>query len=175
MGWYIGAGFCLLLWVVTWDSPHTGAFSLAFLALGALLVGVKVFSKPSSSGSPSARTQGDLTLEQLQELTPQEFERFVADRFRDAGWRAKLTPASHDHGADILLSRQGEKAVAQCKRWRGVIPETKVRELLGTMTHLAASEAFLVTTGSFSGPAQAFAKSKPISLIDGAKLADWSP
>lgn len=105
-------------------------------------------------------------------MTPGEFEVWVQELFRSRGYFAKNTPDSGDHGVDLwVISPQGERAIVQCKRYRGVVGESVVRELYGVMQHEAAPRGFLVTTGSISAAAGRWAQGKPIELIDGARLA----
>jgi restriction system protein len=44
-----------------------------------------------------------------------------------------------------------------------------VRDLYGTVVHEGANRGILMTTSRFGGDAYEFAKSHPISLIDGPK------
>ncbi len=113
-----------------------------------------------------------LTLDDLLAFSPSEFEAWVQQLFRSRGYFAQNTPDSGDHGVDLwVVSPQGERAVVQCKRYRGVVSESVVRELYGVMQHEAAPRGFLVTTGSISAAAGRWAQGKPIELIDGPRLA----
>jgi restriction system protein len=73
---------------------------------------------------------------------------------------------------DLLLYSGGRKTVVQCKRWRtsqvGVSP---VRELYGVMVAEVAARAIFVTAGSYTPDAIAFARGKPIELVDGSALS----
>ncbi len=72
-----------------------------------------------------------------------------------------------------MVSPQGERAVVQCKRYRGVVGEAVVRDLYGVMQHEKAPRGFLVTTGGISAAAGRWVRDKPIELIDGPRLASW--
>lgn len=85
-----------------------------------------------------------------------------------AGHHAKRTGATGDHGIDVVVtSKKGEKWVVQCKRWRGYVGEPIIRDFYGAMQHEKADRGILITTGTFSKSAQAWAKGKPIALMDG--------
>jgi restriction system protein len=72
-----------------------------------------------------------------------------------------------DGGVDLLLGKDGRAIVVQCKRWKGKpVPVQVVRELYGVMIDQRASAAKLVATTSFTPDAVAFAKGKPIELVD---------
>lgn len=113
-----------------------------------------------------------LKLEQLQRLSPSEFEEYVAQRiFARQGYRVHNTPDVRDGGIDILVfDERGRQAVVQCKRYRGTVGEAVVRDLYGTMIHAGAAQAYLVTTGQVSEAARRWAAGKPIGLIDGPLL-----
>lgn len=113
-----------------------------------------------------------LSLEQMLRLSPSQFEEYVAQRiFARQGYTTRNTPDSRDGGVDVLLTdSQGRIAIVQCKRYRSTVGEEIVRDLYGTMMHMGADRAFLVTTSAISPSAWRWAENKPIELIDGARL-----
>lgn len=112
------------------------------------------------------------TLEELQRLSPTEFEDWVAARFRELGYRVKTTGTSGDHGADLLVEKPGELAIVQCKRYRTwSVGEPVLRDLFGAMHDFGAQRAYLVTTGELTAAARAWARGKPIAIWDGKHLA----
>src|SRR5690606_38671209 len=87
------------------------------------------------------------------------------------GYKVQHIGHSGDHGVDVeLRTKNGEYWVVQCKRYRGSVGESVVRELYGTMVAENADRAVLVTTAKITPPARAWARGKPIDLIDGAAL-----
>jgi hypothetical protein len=106
------------------------------------------------------------TRQGLLEMEPRAFEKHVAEIFRRRGYTTRLTPVSHDEGLDIDLSRDGERAIVQCKKWQGAVSRPQLQQFYGVMMHEEAVEGFFVTTGRFTDQAIAFAKGKPIRLID---------
>ncbi len=169
--------------VLTWLLVAVFSFTPAAvqLALLAALVGYGVFLatgwamvawhryQPRSQ----APDQGlETALEGLLALSPSEFEAWVQQLFRSRGYFAHNTSDGADHGVDLwVVSPQGERAIVQCKRYRGAVGESTVRDLYGVMQHETASRGFLVTTGSISAAAGRWAQGKPIELIDGPRLA----
>lgn len=110
---------------------------------------------------------------QLFELSPKAFEHYVADLFRQKGYRVVVRGKSGDHGVDLELFGSGHKrAIVQCKRYRDTVGEVTVRDLYGTLLHERASRAFLVTTADISDAAHLWASGKPMTLIDGDTLVD---
>ena len=117
-----------------------------------------------------------LSLAQLYELSPAEFEDYVAQRiFARQGYAVENTPDVKDGGVDILVKdTAGRLAIVQCKRYRGTVGESTIRDLYGTMIHHDAGMAFLVTTGTVSDSARRWAAGKPIRLVDGERLVALS-
>ncbi len=114
-----------------------------------------------------------LSLEQLYNLHPADFERYVARLFRQKGYRVNLRGRSGDLGVDLVVIRTGGKrAIVQCKRYRNAIGPDIVRELYGTLIHEGVSHAFLVTTATISDSARSWAQGKPMTLIDGNTLVE---
>jgi restriction system protein len=112
-----------------------------------------------------------LNLDQLYNLSPREFEQYVARLFRHKGYRVKVRGGSGDHGVDLeLTQRSGKRAVVQCKRYQRTISPDVVRDLYGTMMHEGVAHAFLVTTAEISQASKEWAAGKPMTLIDGQTL-----
>ncbi len=115
-----------------------------------------------------------MRLSTMQRMEPVEFEEFVATLFRGMGYRVERTRASGDEGIDLRLRRGRRTAIVQCKRYRGPVGQPVVRDLYGTMLHVGADEAYLVTTGHITRAARRWAQGKPIHLVDGVRLVEWA-
>jgi restriction system protein len=110
-------------------------------------------------------------LDDLLDLSPEEFEALISDLFKAYGYEAQVVGGSADHGVDVIVTTdQGEKWVVQCKKYIGSVGEPVVRDLFGTMGHEDAQRAYLITTGSFTQQAVEWAAGKPIVLYDGEAL-----
>jgi restriction system protein len=165
-----------LLWmggVAAWQMLHT------VLLVASIVLGVAVARGWLSlwrSGRHQRRRWKALSLEQLHALTPSEFEDYVGDRlFNQQGYQVHNMRDTKDGGIDVLVTdRFGQKAVVQCKRYRGTVGASVVRELYGTMIHEEATYAYLVTSGSISEDARRWVMGKPIELIDGLQLVELS-
>lgn len=82
--------------------------------------------------------------------------------------------ATRSHGGvDLELTKDGRRYLVQCKHWRvQSVGVTVIRELNGVVAARGASGGFVVTSGTFTPEARAFAVSCPIELIDGEQLED---
>lgn len=107
-------------------------------------------------------------------MSPKEFEEAVCALFGKMGYRLTVTGKSHDGGIDldgVSMGLSGGRIVVQCKRYKGAVPVSMVRDLFGVVSSDNNIErGFLVTTGKFSHAAWSFARDKRITLIEGYKL-----
>lgn len=108
------------------------------------------------------------------EESPAGFEHFCADIFRQLGYKAEVTPPANDGGYDILLSRDGETAIMECKCYAAnhKIGRPALQKLVGANSSMRASQMWFVTTSSFSAPAAAYGKEQGIQMIDGKRLLE---
>jgi HJR/Mrr/RecB family endonuclease len=112
-------------------------------------------------------------LDEIKSLTPIEFERYVGRFFEQIGYNVQATATTGDEGVDLFLRKNNKIIVVQCKKYDGTVGQPVVRELYGAMIHHRADEAYLITTGTISMPAQRWAANKPIQLVDGMQLLEW--
>jgi restriction system protein len=137
-------------------------------------------SSPESVIEKKINYREDL-LEILQEkLTPNGFERLSQRLLRESGFtRVEVTGKKSDGGIDgigileinPLLSF---KVLFQCKRYKGAVGPSEIRDFRGAMAGRADKGLFL-TTGGFTQEAKKEAirdGAAPIELIDGSKLIE---
>lgn len=110
----------------------------------------------------------------LNDMSWQEFETTVAEAFRLDGFRVEERGgASADGGVDLVLYREREKFLVQCKQWKAYqVGVSVVRELYGVMAAEGAAGGFVVTSGKFTPSAIDFAAGRNVVLVDGAILFD---
>lgn len=115
------------------------------------------------------------SLAQLQAMSPDEFEDWVAARFRGLGYSTRVAGAQGDHGVDLVAEKSEVLAVVQCKNYKSwSVGEPVLRDLYGAMHDFGASRAFLVTTGRVTQSAAKWAEGKPIEIWDGECVAKLS-
>lgn len=175
-------GVVLLLVLLVWSQTRetTGAMEVLFRTLqpfvwvGIFLLGVTLLVGWRIALRDRARTRAAFrTRQQLADLSPEQFERWCETRLKEAGYRTWLVGGQADHGIDLEAERDGRKVVVQCKRYAGarVVGEPQLRDLYGAMHAHNAAGAILITAGSFSSAARAWASGKPIELWDVEHLA----
>lgn len=110
----------------------------------------------------------------LDSISWREFELLVGEAFRRKGYTVQETgQGGADGGIDLVLLKDGEKYLVQCKQWRRQqVQVNVVRELFGVMAAEGAKGGFVVISGRFTEDAKAFAQGKNLQLIEGAELND---
>lgn len=108
----------------------------------------------------------------LHDINWKDFELLVGEVFRMRGFTVMENDSGGaDGGIDLVLKKEGEVFLVQCKQWRAYkVSVNIVRELLGVMVTKGAAGGFVVTSGIFTAEAQSFAKGQNIELIDGSTL-----
>lgn len=108
----------------------------------------------------------------LNGMSWREFEILVGEAFRLQGFSVSETGGGGaDGGVDLVLSKGTEKFLVQCKQWKAYkVGVDVVRELYGVMAARGATGGFVVTSGSFSEDAKAFADGRNVKLVDGHRL-----
>ncbi len=113
-------------------------------------------------------------LDTLRGMSWQDFELLVGEAYRRQGYRIEETGGGGpDGGVDLILRRNGETALVQCKRWKQAkVGAPTVRELRGAVARDGATRGIFVTCGEFTAGAVAEAKGQPIELMNGVALLE---
>jgi restriction system protein len=108
----------------------------------------------------------------LNDMSWQQFEALVGEAFRRKGYAVTETGGGGaDGGIDLVLKKEGETFLVQCKQWKAYkVSVNTVRELYGVMAAEGSTGGFVVTSGVFTDDARAFAVGRNIELMDGKAL-----
>ena len=111
-------------------------------------------------------------LQSIRDLSWQDFERYIAEVYRQQGYSVEETGlGGADGGVDLIVKRKGEVFLVQCKNWRERKVGVRVaRELFGLVKAHGAASGILVISGEFTAEAWKFAKQTKLDLIDGKRL-----
>jgi hypothetical protein len=119
--------------------------------------------------------------EKLYDLSPRQFEKFIAELFDGFGFYVELTAHTKDGGRDIVAlghSIAHVKYLVECKRYAKERPVglAPVQRLFGVVASEGATKGILATTAKrFSRPAQLFFSQHPW-VIEGRAfdgLLEW--
>ena len=146
-----------------------GQFVVPILCLAAAAVSAAKRHQRSSLVAGVAQSRAP---DALDGMSWQDFELLVGEAFRLQGYEVtELGGEGPDGGVDLVLSKGREKFLVQCKQWKAFkVGVAIVRELYGVMAAKGAAGGFVVTSGSFTEEAIAFASGRNVTLVDGPKL-----
>lgn len=108
----------------------------------------------------------------LEALSPWEFEEHVAKVYAESGYKTRLTPKSGDNGIDILAEKQGIRYAIQVKKTRKPVGSPVIQTLMGSMIHAGTDHGICVSFSGFTREAERFAFGKNIELVDKHALGD---
>ncbi len=151
----------MLVPISTGLAPYAGLF---VLVIWGVAEGKKFINRK--------RLDSQTGLDSIGDLSWQEFEELVAEAYRREGYEAQVTGnAAGDGGVDVVLRRRGQRTLVQCKHWKTwTVGVQIVRELRGVMASEKADYGIVVSYGTFTPEAEAFAKQNRITLIGGDDL-----
>ncbi|WP_082926850.1 restriction endonuclease [Paenibacillus tuaregi] len=101
-----------------------------------------------------------------------QFEHYLGHLFRSQGYKAKVTSASGDYGADLVLSKDGKRIVVQAKRYSKNVGLKAVQEVQSAIAHYRASAGWVVTNRDYTDQAYKLAKSNGVRLIGRDELIE---
>ena len=148
---------------------YAGQFIVPFICLlGALVSFMRRRKRQNLVGVVAQAKSADA----LNGMSWSEFEMLVGEAFRLQGYQVtEQGGAGADGGVDLVLRRGSETFLVQCKQWKAFkVGVDVVRELYGVMAANGAAGGFVITSGSFTADAQAFANGRNVKLVDGPKL-----
>jgi Restriction endonuclease len=119
--------------------------------------------------------------EELYNLTPRQFEEFIAELLNKMGYTVRLGPGSKDGGVDVFAERDQdfgpELTLVQCKRNSPVnkVGEPIIKQLHADVNDRKASKGLVVTTSFFTSTALKYIESSKYRLAgtDFSNLQQW--
>lgn len=165
---YLQTLLFLLLMLVSYKSGGP-ALAMIFFMLFVTITAIYL-SGESLSGLFSRRINAQ-TLDELMQLNPYEFEKAIAQLFRDYGYTVHQTRKSADGGKDLVMYKGGETYFVECKKYAksNKIGRPLIQKLVGAC-HPASAKPIFVTTSSFTSEAISEAQRSKVQLIDGRGL-----
>ena len=147
-----------------------GQYLLPFICLiGAAVSAIRVHQRTTLLTNVAAADGAGA----LNAMTWRQFELVVGQWFRQQGYAvSEHGGAGADGGVDLVLKKDNETFLVQCKQWRATkVSVTVVRELYGVMAAQGATGGFVITSGTFTADARQFAEGRNVQLLDGKYVA----
>lgn len=101
-------------------------------------------------------------------MSPFDFEHFVARLLKEMGYKTEVTKKTGDFGTDIIAKKGNKITAVQCKRHneKNLVGNKLIQQLLGSMNFYHATQCIFVTTSYYTKPAIKQAENAPIELWD---------
>lgn len=125
----------------------------------------KILTQKQREQSAWQRRFGAAKAAELDQLSGVEFEEFLAGLFRAQGYQAELTTTTGDYGADLILTKDGQRIAVQAKRYTGSVGVAAVQEALSGQAYYQCDAAWVITTGTFTPNALELAKKSRVKMI----------
>lgn len=112
----------------------------------------------------------------INNLDPEEFEHYVADIWKDKGWKVEVTQSSKDKGIDVIATKSDpfqQKQLIQAKRYdkQNPVNSTEVQQYASLYQQEKNVDSVIIVTSSyFTSDAKHRADDLNVKLINGEKL-----
>lgn len=101
-----------------------------------------------------------------------QFEHYLSALFKSQGYNVKVTKATGDYGADLVLTKESEKIVVQAKRYSKNVGISAIQEITASKSYYKATRAWVVSNSFFTKSAIELAQSNGVELLDRKALID---
>lgn len=167
--WLAGIGVAVIALQQLMRTPGGWLF---LIAVATLAVAVTFLRKiyPVWRRSEANRA---LRLADVDNLSGEQFERYVNELLKAQGYRTEMTPARNDYGVDIVAERGGVSYAVQCKRHGENISRGAVSDAVAGRHYYKCSQSMVVTNRYFRRGALELAGASQCALIDRDMLAGW--
>ena len=105
------------------------------------------------------------SIRQIDKMSGHDFELYLKKLFLNNGYEeVKLTPSSHDYGADLIVVKNGTKIAVQAKRYRTHVGVEAVQQVLAAQSYYDTDYCMVVTNSYYTGEAVKMAKKCKVIL-----------
>lgn len=107
-------------------------------------------------------------------MTGVEYELYIANIInKETNWSAKITKASGDQGADLVLTKGPLTAVLQTKYYSSKVGNKAIQEAYSAKKFYNADLAFVVSNAEFTSSAWELAEKTSVKIISEGNLIDF--
>ena len=111
-------------------------------------------------------------IEDVDEMTGWEFERWLEQFFEQLGFAAERTPYRGDFGADFVLKWKNTRIAVQAKRTSQLVGLRAVQEVVAAKAYYKCDQAMVVTNGYFTDQAMILARANNVWMRSRDDLAE---
>ncbi len=115
-------------------------------------------------------SEKQLLIHDIDGMSGYEFEAFVGQLYEKMGYSVEQTPLSNDQGADLIISKYGEKTAVQVKNYTSNVPNSAVQQVVAAKNYYGCSSCSVVTNSYFTKSAIELADANGVKLVDRDEL-----
>lgn len=108
--------------------------------------------------------------DEIARMTGVEFETYLMRVLKQQGCSVRGTPRTGDKGADIIATFREKVIVVQAKRSAAAVGVRAIQEIVASVAHYNAAEAWVITNSTFTQQARELAQRNAVRLVSGAEL-----
>ncbi|MDO3408598.1 restriction endonuclease [Saccharibacillus sp. CPCC 101409] len=148
----------------------TNSLKVAAIVAGiGIAVAILILIQVAMAKAERLRRSG---IAQIDQMDGVKFEQYLGHLFRSQGYKAEVTQASGDYGADLILTKDGRRIAVQAKRYKKNVGLKAVQEIKAAKAHYRAAEAWVVTNSRYTEQAKKLAESNGVRLIAREELVE---
>ncbi|ERJ12021.1 restriction endonuclease [Haloplasma contractile] len=112
-----------------------------------------------------------ITINEIDIMTGLEFEKYLAELFRQKGYKTLLT-GIRDFGVDLIIEKNGQRFGVQAKRSKDSVSVDAVYQINAGLKKYDLSRGYVITNSTFTTPAKNIAAVNEIILWDRKRLKE---
>ncbi|OPY25534.1 MAG: Restriction endonuclease [Methanomethylovorans sp. PtaU1.Bin073] len=114
--------------------------------------------------------ENKLSVHEVDAMDGYEFEVFVGQLYQKMGYSVEQTPLSNDQGADLIISKYGEKTAVQVKNYTSNVGNGAIQEVVAAKNYYGCSSCIVVANSYFTKSAIELADANGVKLVDRDEL-----
>lgn len=146
-----------------WKRLLAGIFGLVGFVVWKKLLGEDSEARSTNLDDPAGALQSAWA--KSSSMSGQEFEHFMADLLRAAGYKVDAVGGAGDQGVDLLVKDGRKRIAVQCKKQGRPVSNEAVSAVYAGARHYGAKQAWVVAPEGFTKGAVDLAKSTGVRLI----------
>ncbi len=111
-----------------------------------------------------------LKINDIDVMNGYDFESFIGSLYEKMGYSVELTPKSGDQGADLIITKLGERTAVQTKNYKGKVSNKAIQEVVASKKYYGCTTCFVVTNSYFTESALELGEVNNVKLIDRDEL-----
>lgn len=111
-----------------------------------------------------------LSVHNVDVMNGYKFEAFVGQLYEKMGYSVEQTPLSNDQGADLIISKYGERTAVQVKNYTSNVPNSAVQQVVAAKNYYGCSSCSVVTNSYFTKSAIELADANGVKLVNRDEL-----